>query len=897
MELDPRLAAGSGDRPLPANAAAVAAHSRNPSPSSQLTGSNNGLMPPSHSDGDGAETSDAPEAGLGDSQHHDADADGGDPKRSRACEACRGLKVRCEPDPTDEGPCKRCRKAGRNCVVTVPTRKRQKKTDSRVAELEKKIDALTASLQTRTSGGHSLSGSPAVSYRPPPEPSLNATRNVWRDAANSTWGPSASTQSPISPATTTEYGGHQDQHQTGHSNLSTATAAAGHKRKFEAQAGVDRQHAEEAPAESTFSAALFSKMYQGDIVDRGVIDMEKAAELFSRYNYEMIVHLPAVVFPPGFTVAELRKTKPTLFLAIMAVATSETPMLQKLLQKELMHVLADKVMLTGDKCVEVVQALQVAVIWYWPPEHFEELKFYQLVHIAAVMALDIGLGQKTPQRRGRILMESWRVSPSRRPLPPDPTSIESRRAWLTCYFLAANTSMALHRPNLIRWSSFMAECVKILETSPDAAPTDAYFCHLVWTHHLAEEVGIQFALDDPSISVSISDPRTQYALRGMERDLDKYVASVQPDLMQPTLKMSFHVVNLYMHEMALHSGPEEHLRPPLSTDVLREGITNSEPLSASHISALSASLGAIDGLLETFLSMEVSSVRCLPVFNFVRVAYALVMLIKLYFTASAPGSELGRVIDKDDMRVAKHLDALLDKFRATAANDRSRPASKFLVVLVMLRSWFYKQHSANNARDSGSLIPPTPAAPATTHTPGQQPMRGGEHPHAANTPLQLLSEVATGTGAGTPGPGGGEIAGHLFGRWAGVHQPAQPFFHDPTATNNSTPPSASGPSGPSTNSSSNIHMGSTMDTPTPNLAAAMAPGITPLVPGMDPQNGGYASNLDFSLNAGFDLEGMGLGPGTQGMYEDGVRMLLDEPWFSDMFQNIPGSGNVFNFST
>lgn len=72
---------------------------------------------------------------------------GDDPKRPRACEACRGLKVRCDQDPAHpEIPCKRCAKAGRQCVITQPSRKRQKKADSRVAELEKKLDALTAVL-------------------------------------------------------------------------------------------------------------------------------------------------------------------------------------------------------------------------------------------------------------------------------------------------------------------------------------------------------------------------------------------------------------------------------------------------------------------------------------------------------------------------------------------------------------------------------------------------------------------------------------------------------------------------------------------------------------------------------------------------------------------------------
>jgi RalA-binding protein 1 len=82
--------------------------------------------------------------------------------------------------------------------------------------------------------------------------------------------------------------------------------------------------------------------------------------------------------------------------------------------------------------------------------------------------------------------------------------------------------------------------------------------------------------------------------------------------------------------------------------------------------------------------------------------------------------------------------------------------------------------------------------------------------------------------------------------------------------------------------------------PSADLIAAMAPGIPTPLPGVNVQGGGYTSDLDFGLNVGFDLESMGLGEGSQYMYEDGVRLILDEPWFNDMFQAMPGSG-VFNF--
>lgn len=65
-------------------------------------------------------------------------------RRPRSCESCRGLKVKCEP--TIEGSCKRCVKAGRECLYTESSGRRKKKQDNKVAELEKKVSGLTAAL-------------------------------------------------------------------------------------------------------------------------------------------------------------------------------------------------------------------------------------------------------------------------------------------------------------------------------------------------------------------------------------------------------------------------------------------------------------------------------------------------------------------------------------------------------------------------------------------------------------------------------------------------------------------------------------------------------------------------------------------------------------------------------
>jgi hypothetical protein len=269
-----------------------------------------------------------------------------------------------------------------------------------------------------------------------------------------------------------------------------------------------------------------------DVVEKGLLTMGKASELLTRYTTKMCPHLPAVIFPAGMTAAELRTSKPILFLAVMAAASSEIPALQATLTKELMQVLAERIIVRGKKTFELVQAVQVAVMWYWPPDRFEDLKFYQLVHIAAVMAIELGLGRKQAARGGfrKHISHAWHDHPLKKQPPPDPTTVEARRAWLACYFMATNTAMALHRPNLIRWTPFIADCMDVLQTSPDAAPSDKYLCHLVWTHKLAEDVGIQFSMDDPASTPNLTDPRTQHTLKGFERELEKYRASIPREL-------------------------------------------------------------------------------------------------------------------------------------------------------------------------------------------------------------------------------------------------------------------------------------------------------------------------------------------------------------------------------
>ncbi|KAI9815595.1 MAG: hypothetical protein M1832_005456 [Thelocarpon impressellum] len=817
-----------------------------------------------------------------------AESPNGDPKRPRACESCRGLKVRCDSDPQNpEGPCRRCAKAGRSCVVTQPSRKRQKKSDSRVAELERKIDALTASLHA-TRNGTLAADSDSDSY------SQNGDGDGdGDDAADARYDGPASLPSRAGSMAEPNGWHHrtlaQDPAKTTPA-ASAAAAVAGLKRKRSADAASvylgprdsqeprlppppppRRASSERSPASRdeppnvypflmpkgsrTSTASAFNDDARpppaaaaaappgndfADVIDRRMLSAETAAAIFDGYVRDMTIHFPAVVFAPGTTSSEIRKTRPVLFLAILSVGSGTAyPDLQRALTKELMKVLAERVICNGEKSLELVQALQLSTIWYWPPEHYEELKFYQLIHISAVMAIDLGMGKKhKPAKKKNMGGGVWREVPRKRCGPTNFESSEARRAWLTCYFLSSNVSQSLRRANLIRWTSYMDDCIDVLTDSPDALPSDRLLCQWVRLQHIGDEVGYQFSMDDPCASVGLADVKVQYALKGFERQLDEWKAHLPVEQDTPSLRFNEHIINLYLHEVAMHVDHNiDDFHPPFTEETLRSHGGPNDLLTPTHIDALTACLSSVHGVFDIFCAYEIETVRRLPIFHHVRTAYAVVVLLKMYFAATSQNGELGKVIGKEDMKAEMYLERLLARYRLAAEDERCRPATKFMGVLVMLRTWFQRQEygsaretprkpkvhggclvamssmdcprmraameegqdreRAATASSSGSAYPQIlsggDTAPRYSSEAGPAPSHHSDYSNA-NTPLQLLSEVAMGNPNGIPPtdpPGSNGWYGYANSSTDGTPAPTTYALPNTGATTTTAQPAAS----------------------------------------------------------------------------------------------------------
>ena len=164
------------------------------------------------------------------------------------------------------------------------------------------------------------------------------------------------------------------------------------------------------------------------------------------------------------------------------------------------------------------------------------------------------------------------------------------------------------------------------------------------------------------------------------------------------LEINYHVSNLNLHEIALHADHDaDEFRPPYSLEATRP---TSKKLSPPYISAIMVCISSSQRLIEIFLGMSIEAVRASPRLLWIRLCYAVVILMKLSIAASTPSSELGKIIDPGDCKVlfySERVIAYMDEIATLGSQKKHDVSFRFLRVLSNLNFWFQKQTLQLNA--------------------------------------------------------------------------------------------------------------------------------------------------------------------------------------------------------
>lgn len=330
---------------------------------------------------------------------------------NRSCESCRSLKVRCLPDPIATNQCQRCAKAKRACIFVAPQRRRpRKRTDTRVAQLEREMAAMRTALKERRLAVEETAGE-------------EETESVDEDegADEVDFGTEAVKRPPPNYQDI-QYNSSNRSHDTSQSPAIGSTSQM--SRDGSSSVG------------GTPALTLTSSFPDGDadVIDRGIISISTAEDLVSLFINDLLAFFPFMVLPADTTARHLRTTKPVLFLAILAgTSIAVDNGLANTLNREMLTMYAQRFFFKAEKSLEMVQALLLMNIYYLPPELPSQIQAYQYSHIAATMALEIGIASRKRMPR--------KVAPGQKHVKPpskfDEQMAEQARTILACYHLAS----------------------------------------------------------------------------------------------------------------------------------------------------------------------------------------------------------------------------------------------------------------------------------------------------------------------------------------------------------------------------------------------------------------------------------------------------------------------------
>jgi hypothetical protein len=151
---------------------------------------------------------------------------------------------------------------------------------------------------------------------------------------------------------------------------------------------------------------------------------------------------------------------------------------------------------------------------------------------------------------------------------------------------------------------------------------------------------------------------------------------------------------MYLHEIAMHDEhPPEDFMPPFGLEKILSvlSIQSDSRAPSSYIDSTAISISSAQAFLDILINMDVGTLRMIPIFNFVRMAYSLITLIKLYISSKTPSSTIGSVLDPKSLKIGYYLNALMETLVEAIGPNECRAPYTFLGMILRFQAWYNSQ--------------------------------------------------------------------------------------------------------------------------------------------------------------------------------------------------------------
>ncbi|KAI4150897.1 MAG: hypothetical protein LQ340_003822 [Diploschistes diacapsis] len=266
-----------------------------------------------------------------------------------------------------------------------------------------------------------------------------------------------------------------------------------------------------------------------DVVDKGVLTVQEAEELLRVYQ-DVSRDYPFIYIDPTTSLETIRWEKPFLLLSVLVMTSQRARSLQVLLERELRDLLSMKVIVEGELSLDLLQGLLVYLAWYHQNFRPCRQQLYQLTQLAVSMVIDLEIGRPSGEKTGFVLHPVRACLACKKDTAvPITSESEAKRTFIGAYYLTSALAIILRKPNGLAYTKHVEQCALELAENKEA-PMDEYLIHYIRIQRLAEEVGIMFGYSDYIDEARLSPERIQLSVRAFMANLQEIEISFPPEV-------------------------------------------------------------------------------------------------------------------------------------------------------------------------------------------------------------------------------------------------------------------------------------------------------------------------------------------------------------------------------
>ncbi|KAJ5394293.1 uncharacterized protein N7487_011934, partial [Penicillium crustosum] len=376
----------------------------------------------------------------------------------------------------------------------------------------------------------------------------------------------------------------------------------------------------------------------------------------------MAYYFPFVRLSDTWTAASMAEDRPFLLLAVVAAASSKYCHLQDALIRRFKESLSQRVIIAGEKDLDLLQGLLVHLAWF----HFHFVpgsqQTYQYLQIAISMVVDLRLDQEVAD----LLEQQTEIG--------DTHTREVCRAYLGCYYMSSIIAMSSGKPNNLQFHEAMLRCAIMLQQLPEV-DTDLMIYPVTKVLQFAEEVCETYR------SEGLHGTRLYIHAERFTTRLEEWWSSLSTDLRNMVLLInSYHAVKIRIQEMGLVYCYGQR-RPPPPKAQNDSTILSTPPMVISN---LVKCVRSTKEYLDLFFAIPTAEHTSLPISAWYQVILAVFVLYRL--SVGLPEvPEWNREIAHQSVDLQGYLDTLLSSLQAIKPSpDRQIPTKNLFSMLPQI---------------------------------------------------------------------------------------------------------------------------------------------------------------------------------------------------------------------